>query len=192
MKKILLLSTGCLFIFSCTNNADKTASASSDTTKVAASSTTTPVVEYPFTATYSSQLELGDPNNSKKVLEIYKDYDNGNLLAHKEYFADSVEFDMANGVNVKGTRDSILGIAQKERSNMKAVEDKIMSFIPSHSKDKGDNWVSVWTKEIDTHKDGKMDSTYLNENWLLDKNGKISYMFQLSAKTAPPKEMKKK
>ena len=193
MKKILLLSTSSLFIFSCTNNADnKTASSLSDTTKVAASSTTTQAIEYPYTATYSSQMELGDPNNSKKVLDIYKDYDNGNLLAHKEYFADSLEFDLAGGENIKGTRDSILGIAQKGRSNMKAVEDKIMSFIASHSKDKGDNWVSVWTKEIDTHKDGKMDSSYLNENWMLDKDGKIAYMFQLSAKTAPPKEIKKK
>lgn len=192
MKKILLLSTSCLIIFSCANNADKTASSPSDTTKIAASSTTTPVVEYPYIATYSSQMEAGDPNNSKKVLDIYKDYDNGNLLAHKEYFADTLEFDFAGGENVKGTRDSILNIAQKERSNLKSAEDKIMSFIASHSKDKGDNWVSVWTKEIDTHKDGKMDSSYLNENWMLDKDGKIAYMFQLSAKTTPPKEVKKK
>lgn len=192
MKKFFLLSTGCLFIFSCANNADKTSSASSDTTKVAASSTTTPMVEYPYTATYSSQMELGDPNNSKKVLDIYKDYDNGNILAHKDYFADSVEFHLASGIIVKGARDSILGIVQKERSNMKSAEDKIITFIPSHFKDKGEDWVSVWTKEIDTHKDGKMDSTYLNENWMLDKNGKISYLSQLSAKTTPPKEVKKK
>ena len=192
MKKVLLLSTTCLFIFSCANNADKTAASSSDTTKVAASSTTTPVVEYPYTATYSSQMELGDPNNSKKVLEIYKDYDNGNLLAHKEYFADSVEIVLAGGEIIKGLRDTVLNIAQKGRSNLKSVDDKIITFIPSHSKDKGENWVSVWTKEIDTYKDGKMDSTYLNENWMLNKDGKISYMSQLSARTAPPKEAKKK
>jgi hypothetical protein len=192
MKKILLLSTTCLFIFSCANNADKTATSSSDTTKVAASSTTTPAVDYPYTATYSSQMEVGDPNNSKKILEIYKDYDNGNLLAHKEYFADSIAFDLASGNTVMGTRDSILNTAQKERNNMKSVEDKIITFVPSHAKDKGENWVSVWTKEIDTHKDGKIDSTFLNENWMFNKDGKISYMVQLSAKAAPPKEAKKK
>jgi len=192
MKKVLLLSTSCLFIYSCANNADKTAATSSDTTKVAASSTTTPAVEYPYTATYSSQMEAGDPNNSKKVLDIYKDYDNGNLLAHKEYFADSVEFDLAGGENIKGTRDSILNIAQKGRSNLKSAEDKIITFISSHAKDKGENWVSVWTKEIDTHKDGKIDSIILNENWMLNKDGKIAYMTQLSAKAAAPKEAKKK
>lgn len=193
MKKVLLLSTTCLFIFSCANNADKTTATSSDTTKVAAaSSSSTPAVEYPYTATYSSQMEAGDPNNSKKVLDIYKDYDNGNLLAHKDYFADSVAFDFADGSMVMGTRDSILNIAQKGRNNLKSAEDKIITFVSSHAKDKGENWVSVWTKEIDTHKDGKIDSIILNENWMLNKDGKIAYMAQLSAKAAAPKEAKKK
>lgn len=192
MKKILVLGLSAFFILSCANNADKSASTTTDTTKVAASSTTVAPIEYPYTATYSSQMEMGDPNNAKKVLDIYKDYDNGNLLAHKDYFADSVAFDLASGNSVMGTRDSILGIAQKERSNMKGVEDKIITFVSSHAKDKGEDWVSVWTKEIDTHKDGKVDSIILNENWMFNKNGKIAYMAQLSAKAAPPVQAKKK
>src|SRR5947209_2262073 len=132
MKKILVLSASAFFILSCANNADKAATGT-DTTKVAAISTTE-TVQYPYQATYSSQMETGDPKNAKMVLDIYKDYDNGNLSAHKDYFADSLTFDLSNGARVSGPRDSVLSMAQKERNNLKGIEDHIVTFISSHAK----------------------------------------------------------
>ena len=55
-------------------------------------------------------------------------------------------------------------------------------------KGKDETWVCVWGKEVDTHKDGKMDSTYLNENWMFNKDGKVAYMSQFKANASKTHE----
>jgi len=47
---------------------------------------------------------------------------------------------------------------------------------------KDETWVCVWGKETDTNSKNKVDSTYLQENWMFNKDGKISYMGQFAAK----------
>jgi hypothetical protein len=58
------------------------------------------------------------------------------------------------------------------------------------STDKNEHWVLIWGREIDTHKDGKVDSTELQETWMFDQNGKAALLYQFAAASVPP--MKKK
>ncbi|MBN8855275.1 MAG: hypothetical protein BGO55_24280 [Sphingobacteriales bacterium 50-39] len=55
---------------------------------------------------------------------------------------------------------------------------------------RNEHWVLVWGTEIDTYKNGKVDSTELQETWKFDQNGKAILLYQFAAAPMPP--MKKK
>lgn len=58
----------------------------------------------------------------------------------------------------------------------------IFSVIVLKPKGKDETWVSFWEKEVDVMNDGKKDSTYINDNWKFNKEGKISAIYQFAAK----------
>ncbi|HEY9362123.1 MAG TPA: hypothetical protein VIQ00_02595, partial [Chitinophagaceae bacterium] len=102
-------------------------------------------------------------------------------------FADTVEMHMASGDVMRASRDSILAVSQKYRDNYSKVESTVDAFMPLKSIDKNEQWVSVWGKEVTTNKKGKIDSSYLQETWRINNNGKVDLMFQYSAKALPKK-----
>ena len=59
-------------------------------------------------------------------------------------------------------------------------------MTPLKSTDKSENWVSVWFTEHRTNEAGKKDSSYFQETWRLNKDGKVDRFYQYEAKTAPP------
>jgi hypothetical protein len=68
------------------------------------------------------------------------------------------------------------------------VQSSVAVFIPLKATDKNENWVTIWGKEVNTDKKGKMDSTELQETWRLNSNGKIDLLYQYAAAAAPPKK----
>ena len=60
----------------------------------------------PYTANYSSNFQIGDPANSKMILELWKDYDD-NAFDRHDYFADTAVMFFPDGSMVRG-KDSIL------------------------------------------------------------------------------------
>ncbi len=145
-------------------------------------------VAYAYPVAYSSDFTIGDSKYAQMVLELWKDFDNNTFDNHKDYFADSVNMDFPDGSTMGGTRDSIIAGAKAFRSSLKNVTSSIEAITTLKPKGKDETWVCVWGKEVDTHKDGKMDSVYHNENWMFNKDGKIVYMSQYDAKPAPAKK----
>ena len=172
MKKLLLYSCLGLLLFSCTENKTSTGS----TEKVQSKDT----LKYPYTATYSSQFEMGNNDYAKTILDLWKDYDNNELTKGSANFADTVTIFLANGMVLQGPKDSVIAKVQVARSRFDSVRSIVDVWLPLHSIDKNDHWVCVWGLEID-NKNGKKDSTSLNENWRFNKNGKIDYMSQYAA-----------
>ncbi len=144
-------------------------------------------VTYAYPVNYSSQFTTGDPKNSQAVLNIWKAFDNGDLASVKDYFADSVEMHFSDGSVMHSVRDSVIASAQEYRNTFSAVSSSIDAILATKSIDKDENWALVWGMERDTHKDGKVDSVYLQETWRFNKDGKADLMYQFSAKTTPPK-----
>jgi hypothetical protein len=139
-----------------------------------------PVVTYPYPVVFS-KFQIGDANQAKMLLEIWKDWDNGNLMNHKDYFADSLAMFIADGPPMMGKRDSVLASAQNYRNTYTTVQSSIDAIVPLHSVDSSQNFVAVWGLERHTDKNGKMDSVYLQEVWRLNKDNKFDLMYQYNS-----------
>ena len=149
-------------------------------------------IQSPYEILYSSQFVIDDPKNAETLLKLWKDYDNGDLSASKVNFADTFDLVVADGTALHLSRDSAIAIVQSIRSGMKSVVDRVHAVMAVKSVDKNEHWALIWGIETDTHKDGKIDSTELQETWRFDSTGKANLIYQYARPAAPPKMTHKK
>jgi hypothetical protein len=147
-------------------------------------------IQSPYPISYSSKFTIDDPKNAESLLAIWKAYDNGDLGASKEYFADTVEASLADGSVMRASRDSMLAGIQSFRNSFKSAFDRVAAVMAVKSTDKNEHWVLIWGTEIDTYKNGKVDSTDLQETWRFNEAGKANLVFQYKRPAAPTKPSK--
>jgi hypothetical protein len=135
---------------------------------------------YPYTAGYSSDFQMGNPVYARKVLELWKDYDD-NTFENHDYFADTAVMFLSNGMVIKG-KDSIYTGAKNARASMSNVTSTVDAWVPLKSVDKNENWVAIWGTEISTGSDGKVEKEDLQEIWGFNKDGKVVFMKQFASK----------
>lgn len=143
----------------------------------------------PYTATYSSKFQIGDPKYAQIILKLWKDWDDNALDQSVAMFADTVTMYGADGTMLKG-KEQNLAEAKKYRGQFTTVKSTIHAFISLKSTDRNENWVAIWGTEEDTGKDGKVTSRELHEVWKFNTDGKIAVMrqFQAQSPAAPMKE----
>jgi len=175
MRSIILTSI-VAFVFSSCNQGTPAAETKKDST-----AETKPAVKisYPYTANYSSDFEIGKPENAKAILDLWKAYEVDKFDEVKNLFADSVTIQFEN-FTFHGSRDSTVKEAKASRGQFTSCVDSLDAWVSLHSKDKNEDWVSVWGREYTTNKKGKKDTADLHEIWQL-KNGKVSFMSQYRA-----------
>ena len=183
MKKLFFLCAAGLLFYSCNDQAksDTATDAVKDSTATDAKAKVAEVA-LPYAVSYSSKFEIGDPENAKKILDLWKDFDNNTLDNSKAMFADSVTMQLADGSTMKGPRDTIIAGAKGYRGMFASVTSSVDAVTSLKSIDKGENWVNIWGKEVTVDKKGKKDSSALQENWMLNKDGKVAWMIQFRAK----------
>ncbi len=186
MKKFFVLSVA-VVLAACNSNESTKTDAMSDSTKPAAEATM-PAIKSPYTIGYSSDFAKDDPKNAETLLALWKAWDNGDLTASKDMFADSVELHFSDGSSMHSTRDSVIAAAQKFRSTFASAVSSVDAVMASKSVDKNEHWALIWGKEIDTDKKGKVDSSYLQETWRFNKDGKADFMLQYRQAANPPKK----
>ena len=178
MKKILYLfvplTIGVALLASCKNGA-KTAETKTDS------------LVMPYKASYSSSFTISDnQKNAQSVLQSYKDWEDNKISNAPAYFADTVSMDFPDGRRlIKVKRDSLVRYFQKFRDSLSSVKIDMQATLNLHSTDKNADWVSVWYKETDTFKSGKVDSAYYQDDNNIA-NGKIVYI------SSKRQELKKK
>lgn len=170
MKKILYLFTpvviGMVLLASC-NGGAKTAGSTT------AKTDSTPMA---YKASYSSSFTISDSSkNMNEVLQSYKDWEDNKLSNGSAYFADTVAWDNTGGGHMVLKRDSIIHYWQKFRDSLTSSKIDLVSAVNLHSTDKNADWVSVWYKQTDTYKTGKVDSNFYNDVNNIVK-GKIVYV----------------
>ena len=191
MRKIYLFTT-IAFLTACTSNADKStteAPKASDST-----SEKQPNLTYPYTADYSSDFEIGDAKNAQTLLELYKNWDNNTLDNSKSSFAEIDTMYFSDGSMFAGSRDSLFAVANKMRGQMGSVVDSVHAWVPLRSKDKKEDWVLIWAREISTDSKGKKTARELHEVWRFGNDGKINLVYQYEQqppKMPPPPPQKK-
>ena len=187
MKKIFIIASLAV-VAACNNSGDKAKVDSMSTDTTATATTTMPAINSPYPITYSSKWEMGDPKNAETVLNIWKDWDNGNLINSKSSFADTVELHFSDGSMVRAARDSALAMGQADRDRYASFTSTVDVVTSLKSTDKNENWALIWGEERLTDKKGKKDSSALHEAWRLNKDGKADRVFQFRAKLTPPKK----
>lgn len=173
MKHALSIFLAVIFFTGC-NNSAKENPIKSDTAKI---------ITLPYTIKYSADFEIGDSKLIKKVLDLWKAYDNNKVSTGAELFADSVSLQFPNGFVVHTSKDSMIATITKDRSHHLSAASSVESAVALKAKGKEETWVHIWGKEVDVALDGKKDSTLINENWLFNKEGKAVYMKQYAAKS---------
>jgi hypothetical protein len=128
---------------------------------------------------------MGDPKLAETVLGLWRAWEGGDLGPTKVHFADSAIFYGADGSIVGGSNlDSTHNTMQQYRNMYSSVQTEVHAIMPVKSKDKDENWVLIWGKEIHTDKTGKTDSMYLQETWRFNKDGKVNLLYQFMSPAA--------
>jgi hypothetical protein len=191
MKRLLISISTLLLVFLCKENfAQEKVKVKDDKTKMKDNGAKVKLknmenMSYPYTADYSSNFVIGNPANSKVILELWKDWDD-NAFDRHNYFADTVVMYLSDGTVIKG-KDSTLAGAKRFRGSMSTATSNVHAWIPLKSVDKNEDWVAVWGTETDTYADGKTAIRDLHEIWRFNKDGKVDLMRQFSSTTAPQK-----
>ena len=181
MKKILIVACAGLFA-ACNSGSDNT---KVESMNAKADSTQMDNTNYPYTADYSHNFEIGSSKNAMTLLQLYKDWDNNTLDNSKNSFAEHDTMVFSDGTMFAGTRDSFFTVAKQMRASMGTVTDSIHAWVPLRSKDKNEDWVLIWAREISTDAKGKKTTKELQETWRFNSEGKADLVYQYEQQ--PPK-----
>ncbi len=163
MRKIFFILLLTYFIISCNNPAEKS------TAKMDVADTTKPV--YAYTIKQPDNWDIGSSKNTAIALSALKAFENNKIDESLGYFADSAELklDYMEGKYSKDSLKSIFNAVWKETTAMKIDMHDFESVI---SKDKKDEYVTLWYVQTNTDKKGKVDSVAVINDFKIS-NGKI-------------------
>jgi hypothetical protein len=180
MKQFLSLLAAAACLTACNNPSTTATTTKTDSTApVAAARPTVYTVPagVPYKVQYGS-WSLGDPQNVKMMLDMYKNWDDNKIDVVAAACADTFRLDNPNGYHVTLTKATILDSLKKWRNMSTSLSSDIIVALPLHSPDKNEDWVCIWCVNHWTDKKGKTDSSFSNDNWQI-KMGKIAYMTSL-------------
>ncbi len=175
MKKIFVFACAAIFASCGSNTSEKTDSMKMEKDSTAAVAQD---ISSSYPVNYSSKFVMDNPKNAETLLTLWKDWDNGNLSAHKDLFADSVEMNFSDGTSMHTSRDSAIAMAQSARNNFATAVSSVDAIMAVKSTDRNEHWALIWGKEVDTDKKGVVDSFNLQETWRFNKDGKADLFFQ--------------
>ncbi|HVT87058.1 MAG TPA: hypothetical protein VHD35_17795 [Chitinophagaceae bacterium] len=187
MKKILVIASVALFTACTSKNSGGNESSTSGT----GTSTQMKDITSPYPINYSSKFAIDDPKYAEALLNLWKEWDNGDLSKSKDKFADTIEMHFSDGTTMKASRDSVIAMGQKMRTSLGTVVSSVDAIMALKSTDRNEHWAAIWGMEKDTDAKGKSDSSYMQEIWRFDSTGKANLMYQYRQAGAPPKMMKK-
>jgi hypothetical protein len=175
MKKWIFLFATASFLITACNNEKKEASGAEPAVKKA--------VALPYTASYSSSFEMGNPEYVATILQgSWKDWEENKLDNMKNWVADSIIAFHSDNKMAMGL-DSLMARWKRGRSEYSSVIDTVDAAMSVYSTDKKENWVLVWAREINTKKDGTKDTSAIMETWRINKDGKADMLYQFDRAT---------
>lgn len=172
MKKMLIILCASVFAGCNNNTGSKETKEAKDTT----ATTKTEAIDYAYMpATHAADnWDRGDQKNIALVLKSLKAFETGNTEAAAAAFADTVWWSF-DRFDQKLSKDSLISMFNQFWKNTASVKIVMGDYESVISKDKSEEWVTLWYKQIVTDKNGKTDSTSL-VNDLRIENGKITVL----------------
>lgn len=178
MKKLFAVFLGGVIFISCN---DKSASANEATKDSSATQASTPPkMNYPYTIDHPDNWEAGSTQNTFNALSALKAFENGNVDESVKYFGDSVRLQF-DGMDQKVSKDTLRAMFTDSRKSSKSMSIKMYDWESVISKDKKDEYVTLWYREYWEDMKGKKDSAD-QVNDLKMKDGKIIGLDQYTRK----------
>ncbi|SER19239.1 hypothetical protein [Pedobacter rhizosphaerae] len=161
MKKISIAIAGILLFAAC--QPKETSSTSNEVTDT---------TQYAYTLKKDHHWEMNsDHKNLQTALKAIKAFASLDTSALKPLIGDSIELTV-DYYQFKGTGSQFMKEAQSHIDKFKSIEINMTDWESVISKDKTEEWVSLWYNQVSNMKDGKTDTiSYFNDFKL--KNGKI-------------------
>lgn len=137
------------------------------------------VVNFPYTAAYSSSFVIGDQQMMSKVLQgCWKDWENNNLDGLKNVLADTVTLNYGDNSSFTGTKQEMIDSWKTQRERYSSIIDSVHAWVPLYSLDKKENWALIWATEYTTDGEGRRDTTNIQDTWRINKDGKVDMLLQ--------------
>ena len=180
MKRLILfLLTG--IACSCNNGGTTTKEATKDSTmKDSAATTTATKMNYPYTIEHPDYWEEGSTANTMIVLNSLKAFQDGNVAEAMKDFGDSIHLQF-DALDKKMTKDSVKTMFTTMRNGYKSIDVKMNDWESVVSKDKKEEWVTMWYRQKWEDMKGKKDSADFIDDLQL-KNGKIMRLSEYTRK----------
>ena len=166
-KQLLLLFLGGALFTSCNNAGSTPTEASGDTT---ANTVVAQPMNYPYTIDHPDYWEPGSTKNTMNALTSLKAWENNNVDECMKYFADTVHVQF-DAFDQTVSNDSLRKLITPG-TNTKNHSVKMQDWESVISKDKKEEYVTVWYRQYTESTDGKKDSIDVI-NDLKMKDGKI-------------------
>ncbi|MEO6734290.1 MAG: hypothetical protein ABIN01_23920 [Ferruginibacter sp.] len=185
MKQALFIAATVFFAFGCNSKNETT-----DTKKTTDSTTAAAATErtdYPYTLEKPYQhWQPNDQVHAVNVMKSLKAFETNDMEACIAAFGDSVEIRF-DGYREKLSNDSLKKMFTKSRSDLADLKIKMGDWESVISKDKMEQYVTLWYKEITTDKKGKTDSLSIVDDLKIE-NGKIVLLDQKIQHFPAPKK----
>ena len=144
------------------------------TSETATAPTPAAMPDFPYAIERPDNWVPGNLNNVVTVMKGLKAWENNDIDGCVAEFADSamIEFD---GLDAKMGKDSLKAFFAGGRAQFKSVQIVMNDWESVISKDKKDEYVSLWYKQIVTDNNGKVDSFQVMNDAKIE-NGKITLL----------------
>ncbi len=163
-----------VLLFSCGQNSTSSIEAVSKDTSIAK----TPeekVFDYPV---INKNWQIGNHQNTRLVLQVYKAWDKKAFEDMKALLADTVIMDLPDGVRRSASNAETVNRLLKQRKTLSSASNEILAAYPLVNTDNNDEWVNVLTYNKWMYKDRTRDSMLYLDLWKI-RNGKVSYLVSL-------------
>lgn len=138
------------------------------------------VQNYPYTIEHPDNWEVGSTANTMTALSCLKAWEEGKMDESLKYFGDSIHMQF-DGLDKKMSNDSLKVFFTNGWNNYKTVKIKMSDFESVVSKDKSEEWVTLWYTQSWETKAGVKDSISIINDLQL-KGGKIIRLSEYSRK----------
>ncbi len=169
---------GCFLFMSCND----TGSSSSKVTSDKNADTSSTSKNYPYSIKHPDNWNIGNTQNTYNALSALKQWENKNIDESMKYFADSVHIQF-DGIDRKISHDSLRVMITPD-STMKNRHVNMQDWVSVVSKDKSEEYVTLWYREFMENDKGIQDSMDVI-NDLKMKDGKIVALDQYVRKLHP-------
>lgn len=177
MKRMLFVVL-IVIAFSCNNGGTSSTETKKD--DAASTSTAESTPNYPYTIQHPDNWDIGSKANTMTALSALKAWEQGKMDESISYFADSVraQFD---ALDKKMPNDSLKAMFSGLWNTYKTIHIEMNDWESVISKDKSEEWVTLWYKQHTEMKNGVKDSASIINDIQL-KNGKIIQLVEYTRK----------